>query len=375
MSGIVGSRFNIRGSGLVGSMGSDGQVFTSAGAGERHIFEAAAAGGISHDGSTADGVLTFKDSDEATVEANLTFNGSVLAAAGNITATGTVEPAGDTAASDNAAIGYTSAEGLILTGQGSTNDVTIKNDADADVITIATGATNVDIVGDVTAGTVNADGDTAAGDNSAMGYTASEGLILTGQGSTNDVTIKNDADTTVLEVATGGVDVEVSGGNLIMGTAGKGIDFGATGDFSGGTAESEVLADYEEGTFAGTMVGATSAGTTTYTNQAGYYIKVGKLVTVHGGLGWDAMTGTGQLKLGNLPFAVTSQDSAYGGSSIGLTDLTMSSTYTAITIVPQPSGSYALLWEYKSNGRNNLAVDTSSFISIGMHYESPDAGS
>ena len=49
----------------------------------------------------------------------------------------------DTASGDDANIGYTSAEGLILTGQGSTNDVTIKNDADADVITIATGATNV----------------------------------------------------------------------------------------------------------------------------------------------------------------------------------------------------------------------------------------
>jgi hypothetical protein len=37
-----------------------------------------AAGYISHDGSTANGVLTYKDADEATVEANLTFNGSTL---------------------------------------------------------------------------------------------------------------------------------------------------------------------------------------------------------------------------------------------------------------------------------------------------------
>ena len=57
----------------------------------------------------------------------------------------------DTSAGDDAAIGYTAAEGLILTGQGSTNDVTIKNDADADVITIATGTTNVNIVGALTA--------------------------------------------------------------------------------------------------------------------------------------------------------------------------------------------------------------------------------
>ena len=45
MSGIVGSRLNIRGSGLVGSLGTDGQVFTSAGAGAGAVFEDAAGGG------------------------------------------------------------------------------------------------------------------------------------------------------------------------------------------------------------------------------------------------------------------------------------------------------------------------------------------
>jgi hypothetical protein len=45
MSGIVGSRFNMRGSGLVGSLGSDGHVFTSSGAGAGAVFEAAAGGG------------------------------------------------------------------------------------------------------------------------------------------------------------------------------------------------------------------------------------------------------------------------------------------------------------------------------------------
>jgi len=64
---------------------------------------------------------------------------------GNVIATGTVEPAGDTAAGDNAAVGYTAAEGLILTGQGSTSDVTIKNDADATVLCIPTGTTKVGI--------------------------------------------------------------------------------------------------------------------------------------------------------------------------------------------------------------------------------------
>ena len=174
-------------------------------------------------GSTND--VTIKNDADADVleiptgTTNVTVVGDITAG-GNLVSTGTVEPAGDTAAGDNAAVGFTAAEGLILTGQGSTNDVTIKNDADADVITIATGGTSVDIVGDVTAATVNADGDTAAGDNAAMGYTAAEGLILTGQGSTSDVTIKNDADATVMSVATGTTAAtfagQINGGTIIL---------------------------------------------------------------------------------------------------------------------------------------------------------------
>jgi hypothetical protein len=150
---------------------------------------------------------------------------TTLDATGDVTGA-TFQPDGDTAAGDNAAIGYTAAEGLILTGQGSTNDVTIKNDADADVIEIPTGTQNVtmagglDVVGVATAATFEPDGDTAAGDNAAIGYTAAEGLILTGQGSTNDVTIKNDADADVIEIPTGTTDVTVvgkfTGGKIVL---------------------------------------------------------------------------------------------------------------------------------------------------------------
>ena len=76
---------------------------------------------------------------------------SAITTTGVITG-GTVEATADTSAGDNAAIGYTAAEGLILTGQGSTNDVTIKNDADADVIKVPTGTTNVEIVGNLSVG-------------------------------------------------------------------------------------------------------------------------------------------------------------------------------------------------------------------------------
>ena len=76
---------------------------------------------------------------------------------------------------------------------------------------------HLDVTGDITGASINADGDTSAGDNAAMGYTAAEGLILTGQGSTNDVTIKNDADADVIEIPTGTTNVTVAG---TLGTGG-----------------------------------------------------------------------------------------------------------------------------------------------------------
>jgi hypothetical protein len=47
MSGIVGSKLNIRGSGRISKLGTDGQVLTSSGAGVAANFEDAAGGGVS----------------------------------------------------------------------------------------------------------------------------------------------------------------------------------------------------------------------------------------------------------------------------------------------------------------------------------------
>ena len=51
MSGIVGSSHNIRGSGIVAKLGTDGQVFTSSGAGLSQTFEDAAGGDVVDDTS------------------------------------------------------------------------------------------------------------------------------------------------------------------------------------------------------------------------------------------------------------------------------------------------------------------------------------
>ena len=118
-----------------------------------------------------DGAATLYYDDSAKIA---TASGGV-AVTGDLTTTGTVEPAGDTASGDNAAIGYTSAEGLILTGQGSTSDVTIKNDADGDVIKIATGTTTVTMTADATVG----DDLTLLSDSAVLGFGADTDTTLT----------------------------------------------------------------------------------------------------------------------------------------------------------------------------------------------------
>ena len=92
--------------------------------------------------------------------------------------------------------------------------------------------------------------------------------------------------------------VTATTGNFIVGTSGQGIDFSATP----GTGTSELLADYEEGTWTPVAKGTTSDGTGTYTRQAGRYTKVGNLVTVSCQLAWSAHTGTGNFFISGLPF-------------------------------------------------------------------------
>jgi hypothetical protein len=72
-------------------------------------------------------------------------------------------------------------------------------------------------------------------------------------------------------------NVNVVGGNLVIGTSGKGIDFSATASGSG-TMTSELLNDYEEGTWTPVATGLTNVGAVTYTAT---YTKIGRVVYIN----------------------------------------------------------------------------------------------
>jgi hypothetical protein len=245
----------------------------------------------------------------------------------------------------------------LLTGHNSSTTGALTSESnltfDGSTLTVAGAA---DVSGDLTAGTVNADGDTSAGDNAAIGYTAAEGLILTGQGSTSDVTIKNDADTTVLSIPTGTTALQLGVGGATNGliNAAEAMYFNIDSDnnqtdrafwfghnanttsstnlvkitedgyirmagagiqFNGDTAAANSLDDYEEGTWTAVWKFGTTANT--LGDNAAWYTKIGRTVIAHfrGGLP-GAPSGTGNLAISGLPYTSLSTTNFYYGTQI-----------------------------------------------------------
>ena len=105
----------------------------------------------------------------------------------------------------------------------------------------------------------------------------------------------------------GAGDFTVGIGNVVIGTSGKGIDFSATA----GTGTSELLDDYEEGTWTPVLTFATAGDVSvTYGQQTGTYVKIGKLVVLKCRVTTSAFshsTASGALRITGLPFSATNR--------------------------------------------------------------------
>ena len=118
-----------------------------------------------------------------------------------------------------------------------------------------------------------------------------------------------------VNISTG--DVSVITGNLVIGTSGKGIDFSATSN-SSGTMTSELLNDYEEGTWSPVITDLTNDATMDGTYTRGTYTKIGRQVTVRGYILTTSLGSvTGNVKIKGLPFTNGSGFGSLGGGSIG----------------------------------------------------------
>ena len=158
----------------------------------------------------------------------------------------------------------------------------------------------------------------------AGGSTANDGFYIAHWGG-NSSTFLYNKENTPIYFGTNSVerfvikedgDVSISDGNLIIATSGHGIDFSATGGPTNGSGASELLDDYEEGTFTPSFEGFSSIEQQS-TEWTGHYTKIGEMVFCDfyarfttGG----ATTSNGSnIRLTGLPFGIEDTQRVRGG--------------------------------------------------------------
>jgi hypothetical protein len=160
-------------------------------------------------------------------------------------------------------------------------------------------------------------------------------------------------------------NVKVNAGNLIVGTSGKGIDFSATSNATGMT--SELLADYEEGTWTPTIEGTGTAGTATYATNNGRYTRVGRQIFIEAYLAWSDGSGTGNLIVKGLPFQAANSSTFPTFTIIPASLTTPAGEYVAAYI--QSNATYINIMSIPNSGnRNALAYDAAGELMISGIY-------
>ena len=149
-------------------------------------------------------------------------------------------------------------------------------------------------------------------------------------------------------------------GNVVP-TSGKGIDFSANNPDPAGRT-SELLNDYEEGTWSGTIKGSVSDPTIAVSTN-GRYTKIGRSVTVDIVFaGVSTVGAVGDISVTGLPFANGSV-ACIGSAGIGAI-LAYSGTLTSVIdpsgttvfLVSQISSSYASLATHVAGASKNLLI-------------------
>lgn len=128
-------------------------------------------------------------------------------------------------------------------------------------------------------------------------------------------------------------DQTILNGNLVIGTAGNGVDFAITSQGTG-TMTSELLDDYEEGGF--TPTDASGAGLV-FVAATGRYTKIGRLVCVQIQAQYPGTVDASPAVIGGLPFAAASTPIAQGAAwgftnGSGAEQIVLSANGTSISI-------------------------------------------
>ena len=210
------------------------------------------------------------------------------------------------------------ADGNVTTAKLADDAVTadkLANSINSEITANTAKTTNATHTGEVTGATALTIADDVVDEaNLKVSNTPTNGYFLSAQsGNTGGLTWA-EAGGGLDGVTTGSGNVTITNGNLIIGTSGKGIDFSATSDSTGDLDTSELLDDYEEGTWTPVLNSAPSGAS--MNNDTGYYVKVGKLCTIW--LQSIALNGNNSsgstIHVGGIPFAHASDHTSHGSA-------------------------------------------------------------
>jgi len=155
-------------------------------------------------------------------------------------------------------------------------------------------------------------------------------------------------------------NLTVSTGNLVMGTANKGIDFSVNSSAAGMT--SELLNDYEEGTWTPSLGGTTI----TYTAQQATYTKVGRAVYFTAYIVVNSIGDGSTTVITGLPFATSTTSNFVNSaravlSATNIVSLAMIAAGTQITLLCRTAAS-------TSDGTSAIAQNGSTIEVNGFYF-------
>lgn len=133
-------------------------------------------------------------------------------------------------------------------------------------------------------------------------------------------------------------------------------------------ANTQTLDWYQEGAWTPVVQGSSTAGTGTYSAQAGKYTRIGNVVYFSGYVNWTNLTGAaGNLQIGGLPFTATA-DSAHPGS-VNFSNVD-NLTFSGQLLGTVAGGSTAINLRGAASGASitPVAIDTSAFIYFSGFY-------
>lgn len=188
---------------------------------------------------------------------------------------------------------------------------------------------------------------TGSGSLTTVGGANSLSVQLTGL--TNHSVLVGAGTSTITSLSVGAT------GTVLAGSTGADPSFTATPSvtsitLSGGNA----LSAYTEQTaWSPTIIGGTVAGAGTYTAQNGYYTRIGNMIFASCVVIWTAHTGTGDMLLGNLPFAARNSTNYNPEGIVNPTNITLPGGATSVRGSVAAGATSMVLSVLRSNNTND----------------------